>query len=140
MPSWASVFINFAPLLYPVVCVCAELQEVGGPEALREALTSAGLTPAACEEVRRALRNPLSALLPVLPLARSPGVKSPGVSTDTPYPCPCLAQVSTFLSVLPTVHVRAEFVMEGEEEIVEQDVAKCKVWGCLLGAGGSCAS
>mmetsp|Transcript_2646 Transcript_2646/g.4510 ORF Transcript_2646/g.4510 Transcript_2646/m.4510 type:complete len:749 (+) Transcript_2646:96-2342(+) len=36
-------------------------------------------------------------------------------------------EVATFLSVLPTVHARAGFEMEGEEEIMEQDIAKCKV-------------
>lgn len=36
-------------------------------------------------------------------------------------------EVVTFLSVMPTVHVLAKFEMEGEDEIVEQDVAKCKV-------------
>ncbi|GFH31814.1 J domain-containing protein, partial [Haematococcus lacustris] len=34
-----------------------------------------------------------------------------------------LEDINTLLSVLPTVHMRAEFEMEGEEEIMEQDVA-----------------
>eukprot|EP00197_Chlamydomonas_leiostraca_P010453 CAMPEP_0202862194 /NCGR_PEP_ID=MMETSP1391-20130828/3321_1 /ASSEMBLY_ACC=CAM_ASM_000867 /TAXON_ID=1034604 /ORGANISM="Chlamydomonas leiostraca, Strain SAG 11-49" /LENGTH=714 /DNA_ID=CAMNT_0049541695 /DNA_START=168 /DNA_END=2313 /DNA_ORIENTATION=+ len=36
-------------------------------------------------------------------------------------------EVATFLSVMPTAHVLVKFEMEGEDEIMEQDVAKCKV-------------
>eukprot|EP00983_Pelagomonas_calceolata_P129720 1161628-Pelagomonas_calceolata.AAC.18 len=35
--------------------------------------------------------------------------------------------VSTFLSVLPTVHVRAKVEMDGEEDVIERDIAKCSV-------------
>ncbi len=38
-------------------------------------------------------------------------------------------EVATFLQALPTVHARVTFEMEGEDEIMEQDVAKCKVKG-----------
>jgi hypothetical protein len=42
-------------------------------------------------------------------------------------------EVTTFLSALPTVHVRAKIDMDGEEEIMEQDIAKCTVGqhGCV---------
>lgn len=36
-------------------------------------------------------------------------------------------EVCTFLSVLPTVHVRARVQLDGEEGIVERDIAKCTV-------------
>uniref|UniRef100_A0A7S3R9Y3 J domain-containing protein n=1 Tax=Dunaliella tertiolecta TaxID=3047 RepID=A0A7S3R9Y3_DUNTE len=35
--------------------------------------------------------------------------------------------VSTFLSVLPTVHVRAKVEMDGEEDVIERDIAKCSL-------------
>jgi len=36
-------------------------------------------------------------------------------------------EVATFLSVLPSIHVRAKVEMHGDEDIVERDVAKCIV-------------
>ncbi|KAG2451784.1 hypothetical protein HYH02_003562 [Chlamydomonas schloesseri] len=36
-------------------------------------------------------------------------------------------EVTTFLKTLPTVHVRAECEVPGEDEIMEQDVVKCKL-------------
>lgn len=36
-------------------------------------------------------------------------------------------EVTTFLSALPTVHVRARVEMEGEEDIMEHDIVKCSV-------------
>ena len=36
--------------------------------------------------------------------------------------------VTTMLMALPSVHARVSFEMEGEEDIMEQDIAKCKVW------------
>lgn len=36
-------------------------------------------------------------------------------------------EVTTYLSVLPTVYLKAEFEVDGEEEIMEGDPVKCKV-------------